>query len=153
MPIAVINKREFKLLGLPSGMYDNLDDEAHYGWDDAQAERARDQFFDYAQGLGYGMSVMPDGTMKRYYPGFDMPAPSKPLTRATEVALQKRFYRKRILDAARATPEFRWLRKARYKFLYPASTYNRGEGSIRLIFDAEAQALAFKLAVGGSQTS
>lgn len=150
MPIAVIDKQEFKLLGLPTGMYDNLDDEAYYGSEEGRAERARDRFYDYVHGLGYGMSVMPDGTMKPYYSGLGMPAPVKPLTGAAEKALQTRFFHKRIRDAARATPEFQWLRKAGYKFAYPASTYNRGEGSIRLIFPAEAQALAFKLAMGGS---
>ena len=150
MPIAVIDKREFKLLGLPDGMYDNLDDEAYYGGDEAQTERARDRFFDYAHGLGYNMSTMPDGSTQPYYTGLGMPEPAKPLTRRIEAALQKRFFRKRILEAARATPEFQWLRKARYKFAYPASTYDRGEGAIRLIFHTEAQALAFKLAMGGS---
>lgn len=149
MPIAVIDKHEFKLLGLPTEMYDNLDDEAYYGSEEGQAERARDQFYKYVRSLGYGMSVMPDGTMKPYYSGLDMPAPTKPLTVAAEKMLQKRFFKQRVLNAARATPEFQWLKKARYKFTYPASTYSRGDGSLRLIFQNEAQALAFKLAMGG----
>lgn len=150
MPIATISKNEFKLLGLPSGMYDNLDDEAYYGSNEGQAERARDQFYDYAHGLGYNMCVMPDGTREPYYTGVGLPAPEKPLTAAIEKALQKRFFRKRVLDAARATSEFQWLRSARYKFAYPASSYDRRDGSISLIFQSNAQALAFKLAMGGS---
>ncbi len=149
MSIANVDRREFKLLGLPTEMYENLDDEAYYGSNGSQTERARDQFSEYVHSLGYDMSVMPDGTKKPYYSGLDMPTPEKPLMAAVEAALQKRFFSKRVLDAARATPEFQWLRKARYKFTYPASTYNRGEGSLRLIFQVEAQALAFKIAMGG----
>jgi hypothetical protein len=144
LSITTVSKTEFRLSGLPKGMFANWEDVEDVG----QAELVNDQFNDYAEKLGFGVSIMPDGSTKPYYGGDD-PKPAKPLTDAVTKMLEADFLRKRVLEAARATPEFQWLRRGRYKFTYPAATYKR-DGTIALIFANEGQALTFKLAMGGA---
>jgi hypothetical protein len=147
LPIEVISSTEIKLLGLPRGMSRDLYEDTSDNRDDFSAafERLNDLFCDFVAAQGFNVSVMPDGSKRRFYHGFDLPLPEKPLTSAVEKKLTKQFFDRRVLEAARALPEMATLKALAVKFTYTAKSYSPRDGSILLTFANADQATVFRM--------
>lgn len=134
----------FRLHGLPTGLYDSLDDEALYSGDEeGGSERSRDLYGAWLFDRDYDTFTDEAGNKKRWYSGMGWPAPANRVTREMEPALQREFFLDRIRAAAQALPEGAWLVSKGWWDDAWLETYQRN-GSIVIELE-ERRATMFKL--------
>lgn len=89
-----LSPTSFRLSGLPKGLFPNLDDESHFGGEEAivSSERAANLFYKWAREMGYEK-------------------PGKRMTVAQEEALEQAFWEYRIATFVGQLPEGAWLQE------------------------------------------
>lgn len=98
----------FRLSGLPTGMMQNIDDEAYYGHP-SRAEQVSDKWRAFLTQQGRDTYIDQAGELQPWYPGMGYPEPLRRLTPDERPGLERAFFHLRIAHAVAASPEGQWL--------------------------------------------